>query len=210
MMTENKRIELIENYVLNTFSNRDLQLLTQLRRDEPAIEEEITFFENLYGGAVLFGDERFKMELQQMEINWQLKRKKAEQSSLRDKLSALGDKANEVMLQFGQFFLPVPNYETVLWQTSRSTSAGLTAPKNGADIEGEFTYRFEKPLVKNHRFVLENNSQEVLEERTLEKGTTQFVVDIAGFSPGRYYWKLIGERETLIGMFFVGRNNGKT
>jgi len=205
MMTENERIQLIENYVLNTFSNGDIQLLTQLRRDEPAIEEEITFFENLYGGAVLFGDECFKMELQQMEINWQLKRKKAKQSSLRSKFNTLGGKVNEVVVQFSQFFLPVPNYETVLWQASRSISTGLTAPQNGADMEGELSYRFEKPLVKNHRFVLENNSQEVLEERVLEKGTTQFVVNIAGFSPGRYYWKLIGERKTLIGMFFVGR-----
>ncbi|MGB1242559.1 MAG: hypothetical protein ACPG49_08560 [Chitinophagales bacterium] len=206
MMTENERIQLIENYVLKNFSDGDIQLLTQLRRDKPAIEQEIIFFEDLHGGAVLFGDERFKMELQQMETNWLLKQKKAQQSSLRKKLNNLTGRLNEAMTEFSEFFLPVPNYETALWQASRSSFAGLIVPKNGADIEEELSCHFKNPLSKSHRFVLENNLQEVLEERLLQKGTRHFVVAIADFTPGRYYWKLIGNRETLIGMFFVGRN----
>ncbi len=206
MMTENERIELIENYVFKTFTNEDIELLNQLRREKPAIETEIAFFENLHGGAVLFGDERFKMELQQVETNWQLKQKKAKESSFRKKFKDLRGKVNEVVGEFSQLFLPVPNYETALWQATRSSSSGLIAPKNGEDIKGELSYSFENPLSKKYRFVVENNLQEVVEERILQKGAKRFVVDVADFTPGRYYWKLIGERDTLIGMFFIGRS----
>ncbi len=205
-MTENKKIQLVEDYVLGTLSEKDLQLLTQIRRNEPAIEDQIIFYEDLHGGAVLFGDERFKMELQEMEQNWQLKQVKLKQSSLKDKWQSLTDKVNETIDGLSQFFLPVPNYEAALFQASRSTAAGLIAPKNGLDADTELNFGFEKPLTKKQRFTIEDNQQEIVEERVLEEGTKQFVVSIQDFVPGRYYWKLTGERETVIGMFFVGRS----
>ncbi|MGB0930112.1 MAG: hypothetical protein ACPGVB_05015 [Chitinophagales bacterium] len=204
-MTENEKIKLVEDYVLGTLSEKNLQLLTQIRNNEPAIGEQIAFYEDLHGGAVLFGDERFKMELQEMEQNWQLKQSKLKQSSLKEKWKSLTDKVNETIDELSQFFLPVPNYEAALWQASRSTAAGLMTPKNGLDVEKELSFGFEKPLAKKQGFVIENNQQEIVEERVLEKGTEGFVVDVSDFVPGRYYWKLTGERETVIGMFFVGR-----
>jgi len=206
MMTENEKIKLVEGYVLETLSDKDLQSLTQLRKNEPAIEDQIAFYEDLYGGAVLFGDERFKMELQEMEANWQLKQSKLKQSSLKEKWQSLTDKVNETIDGLSEFFLPVPNYEAALWQASRSTATGLSAPENGLDAEGELSFGFEKPLSKKQSFTIENNQQEVVEERVLEKGTRAVVVNVAEFMPGRYYWKLMGDRETVIGMFFVERS----
>ncbi|MFK7906900.1 MAG: hypothetical protein AB8B69_17335 [Chitinophagales bacterium] len=206
MMTENEKIKLVEGYVFKTLSDKDLESLTQLRKNEPGVEDQIAFYEDLYGGAVLFGDERFKMELQEMEVNWQLKQSKLKQSSLKDKWQSLTDKVNETIDDLAQFFLPVPNYEAALLQASRSTAAGLTAPENGLDAENELSFSFEKPLTKNQSFTIEDNQQILVEERVLEEGTKQFVVDTQNFVPGRYYWKLTGNRETLIGMFFVGRS----
>ncbi len=206
MMTENEKIKLVEDYVLGTLSEKDLRLLTQLRENEPAIEEQIVFYEDLYGGAVLFGDERFKMELQEMEQNWQLKQEKLKQSSLKEKWKSLTNKVNGAIDELSQFFLPVPNYEAALFQASRSTAAGLIAPENGLDAEEELVFGFEKPLPKKQNFVIENNQQELVEEQILEQGTKQFAVNLKDFVPGRYYWKMIGERETVIGMFFVGRS----
>lgn len=204
-MTENEKIKFVEDYVLGTLSDKDLQLFTQLRRDNSSIEEQITFYEDLHGGALLFGDERFKMELQEMEQNWQLKQSKLKQSSLKEKWQSLTDKVNETIDGLSQFFLPVPNYEAALFQASRSTSAGLIAPENGQDVIKELFFDFDKPLAKKQDFTIENNQQELVEERVLEEGTKQLVVNTEYFVPGRYYWKLTGERETMIGMFFVGR-----
>ncbi|MEZ4885341.1 MAG: hypothetical protein R3E32_11485 [Chitinophagales bacterium] len=205
-MTENEKTKLVEGYVIGTLSDKDLQSFTQLRKDEPAIENQIAFYEDLYGGVTLFGDERFKMELQQMETHWQLKQKKLNHTSLKEKWQSLTDKVNETIDGLSQFFLPVPNYEAVLWQASRSTTFGLIAPKNGLDVEAELVIQFEKPLANNQSFVIENNQQELVEERGVEKGVKGFVVDVSDFVPGRYYWKLTGERETVMGMFFVGRS----
>lgn len=204
MMTENEKTRLIEGYVLETLSEEDLQLLTQLRKSEPDIEEQIAFYEDLQGGAVLFGDERFKIELKEMEQSWQRKQQKAEQSSLKEKWQSFSDKVNETIDNLSQFFLPVPNYEAALLQPSRSTAAGLTAPENGSDAEEELIFTFAESLAEKHTFTIENNQQEIVAERTLEKGVERFAVDLSDFMPGRYYWKLVGNRDTVIGMFFVG------
>ena len=208
MMTENEKIKLVEDYVLGTLSEKDFQLLTQLRKEDAAIEEQIGFYQDLHDGAVLFGDERFKLELQEMEQSWQLKQQKLKQSSLKEKWKSLTDKVNGAIDELSQFFLPVPNYEAALLQASRSTAAGLIAPENGLDVEldGDLIFGFEKPLAKKHSFTIENNQQEIVTQRTLEKGSKQFVISLKGFVPGRYYWKLMGDRETVIGMFFVGRS----
>ena len=137
MLTENKKLALIEGYVLGNLSEQNLQLMNQLRESHsqvysegseqvgplPSIEEHIAFYEDLRDGAILFGDAQFKLELQAMEQHWQLKQSATLQYTLKEKWDLLTNKTENMLNELTQFFAPVPNYEAVLLQATRSNSA---------------------------------------------------------------------------------------
>ncbi len=205
-MNELAKQDLLEKYVVGSLTKQEKELFQNLRTETPNFEEDITFFEKFNQVQLVFGRDELKKQLLFLENS--LQKEEVTSSNMLSKLTiglqGMVKKLHYSVEELVDLFLPEPEYQTILAYANRGAGIEVLSPENGIDasIEG-LNFRLKSKLKKPIQLIVENNKKNTLLSISITSFENDFSVDVGEFIPGRYYWKLITPKETLIREFFV-------
>ena len=197
-----EQLALIEKYCKSGLNEAETKMLMQI----PNWKEEVTFYQDFMESMTVLGGERIKNKLLDFENQFQAMERAKRRADILNKLKQKIDLAyNELV----ELFQPVSAYQLSLNTVSRSDGIVMEKPKNGIDASvGDLAFKFNADIQRVLRLKIENNMREVLIKQKIERGTHEFSVNLEALNniPGRYYWKLIGAKDVLMGDFFIRKD----
>lgn len=197
--------DLLKDYLKGRISAQEAAAVESYLKAYPEFEAELDFERNLLEGLV-------ELELEDAHFFLTDLEKKLSLSS-NTKESSLSEKIQEGVQysinQLQRWFAPVQNYEKLLQQTAfRAVSFKVLQPRNSIECSGlQLSFRLNKP-VDNLLLLIEDNEFNELIEQEFEEAVDVFQISLSptDFHPGRYYWKLSDDNQTIVGVFFIQKN----
>ena len=108
-------------------------------------------------------------------------------------------------------FQPVKAYENRIAKELVGTrSVGglkVNKPENGVDCSEELVFELENPVNDVLKLTIEDSEEDEIFSQKIEANISTFTLDLTGFKPGRYYWKLRSKKYGMVlRSFFVKKH----
>lgn len=193
MLNGNQRLTLIEKYIDKQLSAKEKRVFEELLQNNAEFGVELQFQQKFLNSLHRLGDELFLTNLQSLEQ--QIQSERAIKTKITHPLKELTQKTlqkgEEILDDLMTAFLPVSQYEALIMTVNRSSAVQVLKPENGLEVKGDLLlFELEKEVPHTLELSIEDNQTKVLIQKKIPANVLQFEVKIAGFSSGRYYWKL--------------------
>jgi len=198
--------DLIENFLNGNLTSLEDNEFQNLQANDSSFQEDIDFFKRFVNVLRVYGQEELKKELIFVEVQVQ-KEENSALTKMKEGLQKVVKKLHYSIEELTELFRVVPEYQGVLAYVNRGNNLQVLHPQNSIDasIEGlGFKLKTnDKPLIQ---LTIENNQKQVIYSTTIDSQTSEFVVGVEELIPGRYYWKLTTQKETVIREFFIRKD----
>ncbi len=197
-----EELELIEKFSAGTLEEGERQLLEQISDWKDATVFQGDFLESLSISKL----EDVKSNLMLFEEEFQYAQAKEGSLSIFEKIKQQIDLTLD---EIASLFQPVSDYQPYL--RLATASRGELKVNKAVFEENRNTLSFELSKDASHslQLTVENNLQEVLVRKELSKKVgAKFEVKLDGLQsiPGRYYWRLVMNRDSVMDEFFIGKD----
>ncbi|MFK7907360.1 MAG: hypothetical protein AB8B69_19650 [Chitinophagales bacterium] len=207
-MNELNKQELLEKFLEGKLTQEEEQQFQKLQESDASLPKDMDFLQRFMNVQMHFGRDELKRELFSLEKELQKEEVLSFTQRLEVSLQGMVKKLHYSMQELASFFQPQPEYQRVLAYANRGEDLKIAHPISGIDagevggLHFEIDGKFNAPL----QLTVENNQKQILLSTSIDVHETVFFVKVESLPPGRYYWKLKGEKETIIREFFMQKD----
>jgi len=199
----------IADFLTNRLSPQEAEEVRLQIANDAEWAEEAAFLEDISFSAIEVKKEALRKRFDAIEVK--LQRETPEGITiLMDKIKdSIKNYIDYSIDQLADLFVPVPHYQPILAQVQRGEDFEVLRPEKGADCwESGLSFEFSNGLEEVLELSIENNQSEELYSGDIPAHSIYFnpLFSSKDHPPGRYYWKVTSDNETIMGDFFIGRD----
>ena len=202
MKLTDEQLILIEKYCSDELNELEKKALKAI----PNWEEAVEFHQHFLDVIPISKTQQIKSQLFLFEEELQQEQKVIQSRS--HILNKIQQKIALTLNELASLFLPVPHYQANLAMANRSGNLVVKKPREEENASSNLTFELMKPTTHPLQLTIENNLQTLLIEKQIPKNTKGFQVSLKNLEniPGRYYWRLVMDREVTMGVFFIQKD----
>jgi len=208
MSINTQLLDILEGYVADELSEKErTDFEVRLEKDEE-VADALDFFLAFEAEREDFGRALFKEDLKKIDAEMKLEMAPviAISSLLTATLERISAFLDKSIAEVSTWFQPIPEYQVLLVNIHRSStgSSQIVVPTIGADYTNDKLF-FEFNEKKEFLLTIESNQRQELERHLISAKQINLAIDLSGYNPGRYYWKVmdLANEDILIGDFLV-------
>ena len=200
MTPQEQHIDHIQKYLRGLLPPNEMKVMDANIQHNPILAQEVADYQFLIEGIEAVGASDFEAKVAIWESKYELKKEYLAESSEQQ----IGYSLDELL----DMFRPVRAYENRIAKelvgTRHLGGLKVKAPVDKADFLEQITFELENPVNDVLKLSIENSEEDVVLKQNIAANTSTFTVDLAGFKPGRYYWKLRSKKYGMvIRSFFI-------
>ncbi len=207
MFAENNNLELLERHFAGKLTEEEQAIFDKSMKTDADFKELVGYFEDFMVGLEDFGDKAVLQELKSLEKTIQQEEK---MEGLQNLWKGFFDKADYTLEQLAALFRPVVTYEPLLAHAHRGNDIPLIVTEKEWDMAVEdMVLTFSEPISSDFSLAIENNQRQVVWTSIIPEASIDFTLTLQDTNiqaPGRYYFKLSNDKQTLLQEFFVHKD----
>ncbi len=205
MTPQEQHIDRIQKYLRGELPPNEMTAMKTDIEQNPVLAQEVADYHFLIEGIVAVGAFDFEAKVASWEQKYKLGRSDFEEES--------EEEASETYTldELLAMFQPVGAYESrIAKELVGIRSMGnlkVIQPENEADFLEQITFQLENPVNEALKLTIENSEEDEVLKQNIAANTATFTIDLKGFKPGRYYWKLRSKKYGMVlRSFFIQKN----
>ncbi|MGB1241604.1 MAG: hypothetical protein ACPG49_03725 [Chitinophagales bacterium] len=203
------RIIQIADFLENRLSPKDVEKVRLQIINDPEWAEEAAFLKDLSFSAIEVKKAALRKRFNEVEVKLQRETPNGVTVLMNKIKNSIKDHVDYSLDQLTNLFAPVPTYQMAISQTKRGVDFDVLKPEKGGDCwEDGLSFELSNGVGEALELTIENNQSDELYSDEIPAHTIYFKPSFSSkdHSPGRYYWKLTSDNETIMGDFFIGRD----
>ncbi|MFK7903782.1 MAG: hypothetical protein AB8B69_01595 [Chitinophagales bacterium] len=199
----------IADFLTNRLPLQEAKEVSLQIANDPEWAEEAAFLKDLSVSAVEVKKAALRKQFNNIEVKLQRETSEGMTTLMNKIKDSVKNHIDYSIDQLAGLFAPVPHYQPILAQVQRGGDFEVLKPEKGADCwsDGLF-FEFSNGLEEALELSIENNQSDELYSGEIPAHSIYFNPQFSSkdHPPGRYYWKVTSDNETIMGDFFIGKD----
>ncbi len=204
-----ERIIQIADFLTNRLSPEEAEEVRTQIETNSEWAEEAAFLKDLSSSAIEVRKLELRRQFNDIEIKLQREAPNGVVVLMNKIKNSIKNHVDYSLEELTNLFIPVPTYQVAILQTKRGEDFDVLKPKKGADCwEEGLSFELSNGVEEVLELTIENNQAEELYSGEIPPHTIYFkpLFSSKDNLPGRYYWKVTSDNETIMGDFFIGKD----